>query len=110
MGNLTLTRFFLIHTFVLPGLLILLVVAHLYLFRLHGVTPPWWESPEQLKAEEETFWPKQLLKDGIVWLVFLIGLGLWCYNRPAPLEAQADASQPYDARPECDLLFLSQLL
>jgi len=41
MGNLTLTRFFSIHTFVLPGLLVLLVVVHLYLFRLHGVTPPW---------------------------------------------------------------------
>src|SRR6516225_5309726 len=89
MGNLTLTRFFSIHTFVLPGLLILLVVVHLYLFRLHGVTPPWWQSAEQLRATEEPFWPKQLLKDGLVWLVFLVGLGLWCYHRPAPLEAQA---------------------
>src|SRR5947209_4037837 len=32
MGNLTLTRFFSIHTFVLPGCLILLVIVHLYLF------------------------------------------------------------------------------
>ncbi len=41
MGNLTLTRFFAIHTFLLPGVVILLVVVHLYLFRRHGVTPPW---------------------------------------------------------------------
>jgi quinol-cytochrome oxidoreductase complex cytochrome b subunit/mono/diheme cytochrome c family protein len=110
MGNLTLTRFFSIHAFVLPGLLILLAVVHLYLFRLHGVTPPWWESVEQLKAEEEPFWPKQLLKDGVVWLAFLVGLGLWSYHRSAPLEAQADPSQPYEARPEWYFMFLFQLL
>lgn len=110
MGNLTLTRFFGIHTFVLPGLLIILVVVHLYLFRLHGVTPPPWESVEQVKTEEEPFWPKQLLKDGVCWLVFLLGLGLWAYYRPAPLEAQADPSQPYEARPEWYFMFLFQLL
>jgi len=110
MGNLTLTRFFSIHGFVLPGLLILLVAVHLYLFRLHGVTLPWWESAEQLKAEEEPFWPKQLLKDGVVWLVFLVGLGLWCYHWPAPLEARADPSQPYEARPEWYFMFMFQLL
>jgi ubiquinol-cytochrome c reductase cytochrome b subunit len=110
LGNLTLTRFFTIHTFLLPGLLIFLVVVHLYLFRLHGVTPPWWESEGQLKAEEEPFWPKQVLKDGVLALTFLLGLGLWAYFRPAPLEAQADPSQPYEARPEWYFMFLFQLL
>jgi ubiquinol-cytochrome c reductase cytochrome b subunit len=110
LGNLTLTRFFTIHTFLLPGLLILLVVVHLYLFRLHGVTPPWWESEGQLKAKEEPFWPKQVLKDGVLALAFLLGLGLWAYFRPAPLEEQADPSQPYEARPEWYFMFLFQLL
>jgi ubiquinol-cytochrome c reductase cytochrome b subunit len=90
MGNLTLTRFFALHAFVLPGLLILLVVVHLYLFRLHGVTPPWWVSADQLRAQEEPFWPKQAFKDGVFALAFLVGLGLWCYFRPvlgAPLPA-----------------------
>jgi quinol-cytochrome oxidoreductase complex cytochrome b subunit len=110
MGNLTLTRFFAIHTFLLPGLVILLVVVHLFLFRLHGVTPPWWETTAQLKAGEEPFWPKQLLKDGVVWLLFLMALGVWCSYRPAPLEAQADPAQPYEARPEWYFMFLFQLL
>jgi ubiquinol-cytochrome c reductase cytochrome b subunit len=110
MGNLTLTRFFTIHAFLLPGLLILLVVVHLYLFRLHGVTPHWWESSEQLRAKEEPFWPKQALKDGVFALVFLVGLGLWASANPAPLEAQADPSQPYEARPEWYFMFLFQLL
>ena len=43
-GNLTLTRFFTLHGFVLPGTIVGLVVVHLYLFRQHGVTPPWWRS------------------------------------------------------------------
>jgi len=110
LGNLTLTRFFTIHGFVLPGLLILLVIVHLYLFRLHGVTPPWWESASQLKAKEEPFWPKQALKDAILALLFLLGLGAWCYYRPAPLEAQADPSQLYEARPEWYFMFLFQIL
>jgi ubiquinol-cytochrome c reductase cytochrome b subunit len=110
MGNLTLTRFFTIHCFLLPGLLILLVVVHLYFFRLHGVTPGWWQSPAELGAQQEPFWPKQALKDGILALVFLVGLGLWASNNPAPLEAQADPSQPYEARPEWYFMFLFQLL
>ncbi len=110
MGNLTLTRFFTIHGFLLPGLVILLVVVHLYLFRLHGVTPPWLPSAEQLKAREEPFWPRQAWKDGLLALVFLLSLGVWCYYRPAPLEAQADPSQPYEARPEWYFMFLFQSL
>jgi quinol-cytochrome oxidoreductase complex cytochrome b subunit/cytochrome c len=110
MGNLTLTRFFTLHGFVLPGILILLLVVHLYLFRVHGVTPPWWESSTQLKAEEEPFWPKQVLKDGILALALLLILGWWSHTNPAPLETQADASQPYEARPEWYFMFLFMML
>jgi ubiquinol-cytochrome c reductase cytochrome b subunit len=110
MGNLTLTRFFTIHAFILPGLIIFLIVVHLYLFRLHGITPSWWESGAQLEAKQEPFWPRQAWKDGVFALVFLLGLGVWCYYQPAPLEAQADPSQPYEARPEWYFMFLFQLL
>jgi ubiquinol-cytochrome c reductase cytochrome b subunit len=109
-GNLTLTRFFTLHGFVLPGLVILLTVAHLYLFRLHGVTPSWWQSGEQLRAAAEPFWPRQALKDGALALVFLVGLALWAYFRPAPLEAPANPARPYEARPEWYFMFLFQLL
>ncbi|HEV3255962.1 MAG TPA: cytochrome b N-terminal domain-containing protein, partial [Gemmataceae bacterium] len=110
LGNLTLTRFFTMHGFVLPGTLILLVVVHVYLFRLHGVTPSWGQSEAQLKAKEEPFWPRQAFMDGVLALVFLAALGLWCYNRPAPLEEQADPSKAYEARPEWYFMFLFQLL
>ena len=109
-GNLTLTRFFALHGFVLPGSIVLLVVVHLYLFRKHGVTPPWWHSAAQLEAQQEPFWPKQALKDGAFAVAFLLGLGVWAYYRPAPLEAPADPSQPYEARPEWYFMFLFQIL
>ena len=38
-GNHTLTRFFALHAGVLPGLLVMMIVVHIYLFRRHGLTP-----------------------------------------------------------------------
>ncbi|HEV3116129.1 MAG TPA: cytochrome b N-terminal domain-containing protein [Gemmataceae bacterium] len=109
-GNLTLTRFFTLHGFVLPGLIIVLVVVHLGLFRRHGVTPAWWQSPAQLKATEEPFWPRQAFKDCVLALLFVAALGMWCYYRQAPLEDQADPAKPYEARPEWYFMFLFQTL
>jgi quinol-cytochrome oxidoreductase complex cytochrome b subunit/mono/diheme cytochrome c family protein len=110
LGDLTLTRFFTIHGFLLPGLVIALVVIHLYLFRVHGVTPPWWQTPAEHRAAQEPFWPNQALKDGVFMLLFLIGIGLWCAFHPAPLEAEADPAQPYEARPEWYFMFLFRIL
>jgi mono/diheme cytochrome c family protein len=110
LGNLTLTRFYAAHALALPGAIVALVVVHLYLFRIHGVTPPWWESKARLQEQAEPFWPKQALKDAVCAIVFIGALGLWAYYRPAPLEAPADPSEPYDARPEWYFMFLFQLL
>jgi ubiquinol-cytochrome c reductase cytochrome b subunit len=110
LGNLTLTRFFALHVFLLPGALTLLLVVHLYLFRLHGVTPPWWESEARLKELEEPFWPGQVWKDAVMALGLLIALGVWSFYHHAALEAKADPSQPYEARPEWYFMFLFQLL
>src|SRR5947199_1479540 len=38
-GHHTLTRFFALHAGVLPGAIIVLLTAHIYLFRRHGLTP-----------------------------------------------------------------------
>jgi quinol-cytochrome oxidoreductase complex cytochrome b subunit/mono/diheme cytochrome c family protein len=110
MGNLTITRFFALHGFILPGALIFLVVVHLYLFRQHGVTPLWGKSAEQLKAQEEPFWPRQAFMDSVFAFLYLLALGVWCYYRSAPLEAPADPSQAYEARPEWYFMFLFQAL
>jgi ubiquinol-cytochrome c reductase cytochrome b subunit len=130
-GHHTLTRFYALHTTILPGLVILLLIAHVALFRRHGVTHP--KSP----VGEGMFWPDQAFRDMLVsLLVFAIILGLAVYGfghkvdtppsentgvydrlahagrdgRGANLDAPADPSRPYPARPEWYFLFLFQLL
>jgi ubiquinol-cytochrome c reductase cytochrome b subunit len=110
MGNLTLTRFFALHGFVLPGIVMALVVVHLYLFRRHGVTTAWWEDEKQLQSKTEPFWPGQVFKDCVVALGLLAILTIWVCTHPAPLGALADPSKAYEARPEWYFMFLFQLL
>lgn len=131
-GHHTVTRFYALHVGILPPLLIVLVIAHLTVFRRHGVTTP-------PKAEGEGwFWPDQAFRDllaslvifGIMLTLVFMGHGhkiesaesaadqSW-YERlahkgrdgaGANLDAPADPSRPYPARPEWYFLFLFQLL
>jgi quinol-cytochrome oxidoreductase complex cytochrome b subunit len=110
MGNLTLTRFFALHGFVLPGAVIALVSAHLYFFRLHGVTTARREEDHEIHRKTEPFWPGQVFKDLVVALALLGILTVWVFHHPAPLGDIADPSKAYEARPEWYFMFLFQLL
>ncbi len=136
-GHHTLTRFYALHVGVLPPLVILLTIAHLTVFRRHGVTYP------KHAVGEGWFWPDQAFRDMIVsLLIFGIMLGLVLYGhahkveaaeptagteilpssgyerwahagyegKGANLDAPADPARPYPARPEWYFLFLFQLL
>lgn len=132
-GTPTLTRFFGLHVAVLPALLILLLIPHIILFRRHGIT-----TPKNAKGDG-WFWPDQAFKDLIACLVvfgimvFLVmnghghhldtghaeteEVGLyeqWAHagqqGLGANLDAPADPSTEYPARPEWYFLFLFQLL
>ena len=106
-GSLTLTRFYAVHVFVLPALLALLVVAHVTLFRKHGVTP----SPKADLTKVDLFYPKQLTFDTIAVLVIVgVVFALAWKEHGAPLDAPADPSSDYPARPEWYFLALFQLL
>src|SRR5262245_43651746 len=69
-GHFTLTRFFTLHVMVLPGTLILLVIAHVALFRRHGVT----HNPRHAHLPEGIFWPEQLFKDIVACLIVLLAI------------------------------------
>src|SRR3989339_358760 len=110
-GNFTLTRFYAIHTFLLPISLLFFLFIHILLFRKHGVTPYWKTSEEVLKNRIDPFWPYQIFKD----VVFAIGMyaiiaGWVFWNGGAELLAPADPASNFLARPEWYFLFLFELL
>ena len=120
-GHHTLTRFFAMHAGVLPGLVILFIIAHVALFRRHGLT-----VRQPLRRPDQFFWPHQILKDAIASLVVLgvvllftihfdvVGAvtgNLPLEHRGAELTAPADPADDYGAaRPEWYFLFLFQML
>jgi ubiquinol-cytochrome c reductase cytochrome b subunit len=114
-GHHTLTRFFALHAGVLPAAVIGLLVAHIYLFRKHGITPK-----RPLRGKDEAFWPDQLLKDVVACLAVLATVLLLIYlprlrDAHAPLGAElgapANPSEAFSAaRPEWYFLFLFQFL
>ena len=82
-GNHTLTHFYALHVGVLPPLLIVLLVAHIAVFRRHGIT-----TPPGAKGEGY-FWPDQAFRDMVMcMIVFGIMLCLVVFgghgNRIAP--------------------------
>lgn len=113
-GHHTLTRFFALHAGVIPGLIFLLLAAHIYLFRRHGITPK-----RPLRKPDQFFWPDQVLKDAVACLAVLAVI-VFFIVRPrlfgdghigAELGAPADPSEAYSAaRPEWYFLFLFQFL
>jgi ubiquinol-cytochrome c reductase cytochrome b subunit len=108
MGQLTLSRFFILHAALLPGAVMLLVLVHLVAFRKFGSVGPW---REKRRAVRGRFWPDQALKDAIVGsCILLILIGLAAY-RPPPFSGPADPmDSSYTPRPEWNFLFLYQAL
>lgn len=109
-GNLTITRFYALHVFVLPLGLAGLLGAHIYLFRKHGVTPP--ALPEaELEKTKELFWPKQLFLDVVAMAIAASLLVIANFStHGAELFAPAQPASNFVARPEWYFLFLFQLL
>jgi ubiquinol-cytochrome c reductase cytochrome b subunit len=110
-GNLTLTHFYALHVFVLPAIVVTLVVAHVALFRRHGVTPRWGRTDGELDRRTAPFWPGQALRD-LLAAAALLALLAWWVGRThgAELSAPADPGSRYEARPEWYFLPLYQLL
>lgn len=105
--SLTLSRFFMVHVFLLPLGLALLVLLHLYLFRKARPAGPYHTRDD---SKVETFYPKQLLFDVVAVLVVFIVLFALARLRPAQLGPEADPTSDYLARPAWYFLPLFELL
>jgi ubiquinol-cytochrome c reductase cytochrome b subunit len=108
-GHHTLTRFFALHAGIIPGAIIAFIVAHIYLFRKHGLTAakPKTGRPGRPDA---AFWPDQVLRDAVACLAVLLVVLFFTIRYGAPLGAPADPSEAFDARPEWYFLFLFEFL
>jgi len=106
-GHHTLTRFFALHAGILPGALVGLIVAHIALFRKHGITPA-----EPRRKPDVMFWPDQVLKDAIACIAVMGAvLGLLWWFKGADLGAPANPAEAYGAaRPDWYFMALFQFL
>lgn len=73
MGTLTLSRFYVLHVFVLPAMIIGFVAAHVFFFRKAGAAGPIKEDPVKPKLPAVPFYPRQVFMDA-VFAVVLIGI------------------------------------
>jgi ubiquinol-cytochrome c reductase cytochrome b subunit len=101
MGTLTLSRFFVLHVFMVPALIFAFVAMHVFLFRRAGAAGPIQGDPATLKRSAEPFYPRQVLFDIAFALVIIAGLGLLAHFIPTELgpKANPDDTQ-YVPRPE----------
>jgi ubiquinol-cytochrome c reductase cytochrome b subunit len=101
LGTLTISRFFVAHVFWIPGLLLLFVSAHLFLFRRAGPAGPPSENPLHPSLPTEPFYPRQVVKDMTLALLLIAILGGLAYFYPAALGPQANpADTQFLPRPE----------
>lgn len=111
MGTLTLSRFFVLHVFVLPGMLIAFIAMHVFLFRKAGAAGPFKEDPVHPKLPTQKFYPRQLVMDMVASLLIVLALALVAYFVPVHLGPEANTSDTsYIPRPEWYYLPIFQWL
>src|ERR1700733_13387698 len=105
-GNVTFSRFYALHTVLLPPLTMILIGIHIYLVRKHGVAAAVGDT-----APKRKFFPEQVFKDTVGIAVAFIILFIMAVVAKVPLERLADPTDPaYIPRPEWYFLFLFQTL
>jgi cytochrome b6 len=104
----TLTRFYAFHIAVLPALTTALLLVHLLMVQLHGLTA----GPGHESERKMPFFPNFLLRDIVGWLVALAVLAALAAIFPWELGEKADpfASAPKGIRPEWFFMWMFQTL
>ena len=101
LGTLTISRFFVAHVFMIPGLIFLLIGTHIVSVSQSGSGGSHERGPVHPKLPTESFYPRQLLMDLGVALVVIVVLGLLALFEPAGLGPEANPSDTqFLPRPE----------
>jgi len=116
-SGLTLTRFLSIHMLILPGLLMLCMVLHVYLVRIHGIAEPAESVTSGTKPSQKIrdsiyrFFPEHLFKSALAFIVVLCVVLLLAVWGNVPLEDKVGTiDDSYLPRPEWYYMWLFQLL
>ena len=111
MGALTLSRFYVLHILIIPGLIFGFIALHIVLFRKAGAAGPTNDVPVSPRSPADTFYPKQVLIDmGFVLCVMGV-LGVLAHFVPVTLGPEADPTNTrYLPRPEWYYLPMFQWL
>ena len=101
MGTLTISRFYVLHVFVLPALLIGFIAAHVFFFRKAGAAGPIQEDPVRPKLPPVPFYPRQVIIDAVFAIVLIGILALIAIRIPMDLGPAANpADTAFLPRPE----------
>lgn len=99
MGTATINRFFGLHVWLMPAVLVLLVGAHLAIFRFNGSAGPVRDDRRGMKPGR--FWPDQMFMDGFISLLVFFIIVFLSFVLPPFLDAKADPTNstfiPYPA-------------
>jgi quinol-cytochrome oxidoreductase complex cytochrome b subunit len=97
----TLSRFFIIHAAILPAAMILLIVVHIILIRLHGVTEFKFENEPADREAHFNFFPDHFYTELMLGLLLMIILSALATVLPASLSDKADPiNTPEVIKPE----------
>jgi ubiquinol-cytochrome c reductase cytochrome b subunit len=101
MGTLTLSRFYVLHVFMLPAMLIAFITAHVFFFRKAGAAGPINENPVAPKLPTVRFYPRQVLMDAVFSLAIIGILAFIASKIPMDLGPAANpADTHFLPRPE----------
>lgn len=86
----TLPRFFVLHAAVLPTTLVLLLIVHIGIIRLQGVSELHFEDEKGDEPKHFSFFPDHILSELAIGLLLMIVLSALATALPATLGAKAD--------------------
>lgn len=109
-GIVALTRFYVLHTIILPGLLLLLIAVHVHFLWYRGISGPL-AGEEGDQQKKVPFVPNIVNRWLLLFLLVTVVLGLVSWYWPAPLGDPADPTDAtYVPKPEWWVLSLNQLV